>query len=264
MPPPRFAPSCRRVMAASHGRRPRLRRACRRSSSACAIEVFALAAPRARRRLVVRGAVFAERPGRSARSAASASTCRTGSRRSTTPAPSILIGTPDVRGRPAAAPARRAARRARPRRAARLDLLGRVRARRDRAARRPARRRRTGRYAAAARRALPGGRRRPARALRRRAATLLTSAGTAAGIDLCLHLVRRDHGARGRQPGRPADGRAAAPHRRPGAVRRRARRAAPAGRPGRPHVMQWALERLDERIGVPELAARRAPVDRGR
>ena len=56
---------------------------------------------------------------------------------------------------------------------------------------------------------------------------LLTSAGVAAGIDLCLHLLRRDHGVDGGERGRPPDRRRAAPRRRSGAVHRarRARRA---------------------------------------
>ena len=49
---------------------------------------------------------------------------------------------------------------------------------------------------------------------------VLTSAGTGAGIDLCLHLVRSStHGAAVANDGGPAHGGAAAPRRRPGAVR---------------------------------------------
>ena len=60
---------------------------------------------------------------------------------------------------------------------------------------------------------------------------LLTSAGVAAGIDLCLHIVAQRPRRGGRQPGRAADGRRAAPRGRPGAVhpaagRRRADRRA--------------------------------------
>ena len=39
---------------------------------------------------------------------------------------------------------------------------------------------------------------------------VLTSAGTAAGIDLCLHIVRTDHGSGGGRRARPPAGRAAA------------------------------------------------------
>ena len=65
---------------------------------------------------------------------------------------------------------------------------------------------------------------------------LVTSAGTAAGIDAALHLVRRELGQRGRRRHRPPHGRAAAARRRPAPVRRaadpavRARTASP--RPG--------------------------------
>ena len=62
---------------------------------------------------------------------------------------------------------------------------------------------------------------------------VLTSAGTAAGIDLCLHLVRRDHGADDRQPGGAADGRGGAPRRRPGPVHR------PAGAGAGPRTTRW-------------------------
>src|SRR5437764_5160562 len=56
---------------------------------------------------------------------------------------------------------------------------------------------------------------------------ILTSAGSAAGIDLCLHIVRQDFGARGQQSG-PAARRGAASRRRPGAVHRaRGRRRGP-------------------------------------
>ncbi|MCF2434111.1 helix-turn-helix domain-containing protein [Streptomyces thinghirensis] len=51
---------------------------------------------------------------------------------------------------------------------------------------------------------------------------VITSAGTAAGIDACLHIVRKEQGAGGRQPDRPAHGRTAAPGRRSGAVHRTA------------------------------------------
>ena len=61
---------------------------------------------------------------------------------------------------------------------------------------------------------------------------LLTSAGTAAGIDACLHLVRQRARLGDRHEARPPDGRPAAPRRRPGAVRRGAdRRVRPTRRP---------------------------------
>ena len=78
--------------------------------------------------------------------------------------------------------------------------------------------------------AVPGRAARPGRALRRRG-QLLTSAGVAAGLDLCLHVVRRDHGARAGRPDRPADRGGAPPRGRPGAVHR-ARAPAGDGRGG--------------------------------
>jgi len=82
---------------------------------------------------------------------------------------------------------------------------------------------------------------------------VLTSAGTAAGIDLCLHLVRRDHGAA--IANQVARRMVVSPHRTgdqaqfvdaPVAPR-------PAG-DAVADVMAWALERLDERIEVADLA----------
>ena len=83
---------------------------------------------------------------------------------------------------------------------------------------------------------------------------MLTSAGTAAGIDLCLHLVRRDHGAA--IANRVAKRMVVSPHRTGDQAQfvdapvppRDARRTTISA------VMQWALERLDQRIGVPDLA----------
>ena len=60
---------------------------------------------------------------------------------------------------------------------------------------------------------------------------VLTSAGLSAGVDLCLHLIRRDHGSRGRQPRGAALRRTAVARRRPGAVHRAPR--APPGRTSR-------------------------------
>jgi AraC family transcriptional regulator, transcriptional activator FtrA len=82
---------------------------------------------------------------------------------------------------------------------------------------------------------------------------VLTSAGTAAGIDLCLHLVRRDHGAA--VANRVAKRMVVSPHRAGGQAQ-----FVDAPLPPRDHdepvavVMQWALERLDERLEVADLA----------
>ncbi|MGW6915352.1 helix-turn-helix domain-containing protein [Kitasatospora sp. NPDC054939] len=81
-----------------------------------------------------------------------------------------------------------------------------------------------------------------------------TSAGTAAGIDLCLHLARTDHGAA--HAAQLARHMVMPPHREGGQLQY----AAPAP-PDRPAdslapVLDWAAERLHEPIGVPDLAAR--------
>ncbi|WP_371479951.1 GlxA family transcriptional regulator [Kitasatospora sp. NBC_00315] len=84
---------------------------------------------------------------------------------------------------------------------------------------------------------------------------VLTSAGVAAGVDLCLHLVRRDHGS--------AVANAVArtcivPPWREGGQKQYiepARPLAEAG-PGTAAVRSWALEHLDEPLALIELAAR--------
>jgi AraC family transcriptional regulator, transcriptional activator FtrA len=84
---------------------------------------------------------------------------------------------------------------------------------------------------------------------------VLTSAGTAAGIDLCLHLVRRDHGAE--VANRVARRMVVAAHRDGGQAQFIDRPV-----PSRPAddpiagAMEWALGRLPERIGVDDLARR--------
>ena len=82
---------------------------------------------------------------------------------------------------------------------------------------------------------------------------VLTSAGTAAGIDLCLHLVRRDHGAD--VANRVARRMVVAAHRDGGQAQ-----FVDQPVPSRPDddpiagAMDWALGRLPERIGVDDLA----------
>jgi AraC family transcriptional regulator, transcriptional activator FtrA len=82
---------------------------------------------------------------------------------------------------------------------------------------------------------------------------VLTSAGTAAGIDLCLHLIRRDHGAE--VANHVARRMVVSPHRTGDQAQ-----FVEAPVPPRPQddpvarVQEWALERLDERIGVAEMA----------
>ena len=82
---------------------------------------------------------------------------------------------------------------------------------------------------------------------------LLTSAGTAAGIDLCLHLIRRDHGAD--VANRVARRMVVAAHRDGGQAQ-----FVDLPVPSRPAddpvaaSMDWARGRLPERIGVDDLA----------
>jgi AraC family transcriptional activator FtrA len=82
---------------------------------------------------------------------------------------------------------------------------------------------------------------------------LLTSAGTAAGIDLCLHIVRRDHGAE--VANRVARRMVVAAHRDGGQAQ-----FIDLPVPARPAddpiaaAMDWALGRLPERVGVEDMA----------
>ena len=115
--------------------------------------------------------------------------------------------------------ARRAAPRRRPRRLGDERLLGRVRARRRPACSTTASAPPTGATPTSCR---PASRapRSPATRSTSQDGNLLTSAGTAAGIDACLHLVRQEHGSEiatklARRMVVPA-----APRRRPGAVHR--------------------------------------------
>ena len=84
---------------------------------------------------------------------------------------------------------------------------------------------------------------------------ILTSAGTAAGIDLCLHLVRVDHGA---AVANPLARRMVVPAHRDGGQAQFIDRPVPT-RPADDPVaasMEWALARLPDRIGVDDLARR--------
>ncbi len=84
---------------------------------------------------------------------------------------------------------------------------------------------------------------------------VLTSAGSAAGIDLCLHLVRRDHGSE--VANAIARRLVVAPHREGGQAQfiERPVPAEPAtAETAVARTMEWALARLDARIGLPELA----------
>lgn len=82
---------------------------------------------------------------------------------------------------------------------------------------------------------------------------VLTGAGTAAAIDLCLHLVRRDHGASAANS--VARRMVVAPHR-PGGQAQYAERPVPPARADDPveQAIAFALERLAEPISVPDMA----------
>lgn len=85
---------------------------------------------------------------------------------------------------------------------------------------------------------------------------ILTSAGVAAGIDLCLHLVRRDHGAA--VANAVARRIVVAPHRSGGQAQfvERPLPDAPTHLPARgiAATLDWALERLDEPLTVAAMA----------
>ncbi|MGW7277487.1 GlxA family transcriptional regulator [Streptomyces sp. NPDC054844] len=83
---------------------------------------------------------------------------------------------------------------------------------------------------------------------------VLTSAGVAAGIDLCLHLVRRDLGSR--TANQVARALVSAPHRDGGQAQYIQRPLAPdAHGVTLAPTRAWALTRLDEQLTVPRLAA---------
>jgi transcriptional regulator GlxA family with amidase domain len=80
---------------------------------------------------------------------------------------------------------------------------------------------------------------------------IATSAGIAAGIDLCLHLVRRDFGADA--AARVARRMVVAPHR-DGGQAQFLERPILSGAPGMSMTCQWALSRLAEPLTVTEMA----------
>ncbi|MEO5875620.1 MAG: helix-turn-helix domain-containing protein [Streptosporangiaceae bacterium] len=81
---------------------------------------------------------------------------------------------------------------------------------------------------------------------------ILTSAGVAAGLDLCLHLVRRDHGsAVANQVARSC----VVPPARDGGQAQYIQRPVPAPSEGSTSAArQWALERLDQHVSLADLA----------
>jgi AraC family transcriptional regulator, transcriptional activator FtrA len=84
--------------------------------------------------------------------------------------------------------------------------------------------------------------------------SVLTSAGVAAGLDLCLHVIRRDHGAA--FAGRLARRTVVAPHRDGGQAQFVERTIAQPGDAGRSlqATRDWALSRLDAPLDVGTLA----------
>ena len=89
------------------------------------------------------------------------------------------------------------------------------------------------------------------------AGTVLTSAGSAAGIDLCLHIVRRDHGSR---VANAVARRLVTPPHRDGGQAQLIEAPMPAHPDDDPiaSVMTWALERLHEPLHLNALAGLRA------
>lgn len=83
---------------------------------------------------------------------------------------------------------------------------------------------------------------------------VLTSAGVAAGIDLCLHLVRRDHGAE--IAAATARRNVVAPWREGGQAQFVEHRLPEPAGPDTALARAWALEHLDRPLGVEELADR--------
>jgi transcriptional regulator GlxA family with amidase domain len=82
---------------------------------------------------------------------------------------------------------------------------------------------------------------------------VLTSAGVAAGVDLCLHVVRRDHGS---EVANRAARRCVVPPWRDGGQAQYIERPVPEPHDtGTAPVRAWALERLDRPISLAELAA---------
>jgi transcriptional regulator GlxA family with amidase domain len=88
------------------------------------------------------------------------------------------------------------------------------------------------------------------------AGRVLTSAGCASGIDLCLHMIRRDHGT---AVANDVARRTVVPPHREGGQVQYIRRPVPAlSAPATSAAREWALRRLKEPITLGQLAAREA------
>ena len=81
---------------------------------------------------------------------------------------------------------------------------------------------------------------------------ILTSAGVAAGLDLCLHLVRKDRGAA--EATRIARRMVVPPHRAGGQAQFLQRPVPASGGPAIAAVAEWALRHLEHRLTVTDLA----------
>lgn len=84
--------------------------------------------------------------------------------------------------------------------------------------------------------------------------TVLTSAGKAAGMDLCLHVVRRDHGAA--VANELARGLVVPPHRSGGQAQYITQPSPRTEGHGLADLLHWAAGRLDQPLTVPDLARR--------
>ncbi|WP_208024454.1 GlxA family transcriptional regulator [Amycolatopsis pithecellobii] len=82
---------------------------------------------------------------------------------------------------------------------------------------------------------------------------VLTSAGVAAGLDLCLHMIRRDHGAA--VANEVARGTVVAPHREGGQAQFISRPVPEPGVSSTANARAWALRHLDRPLSLRELAA---------
>jgi transcriptional regulator GlxA family with amidase domain len=89
---------------------------------------------------------------------------------------------------------------------------------------------------------------------------VLTSAGVAAGLDLCLHIVRRDHGAE--RANAIARRTVVAPHRSGGQAQFVDRPLPPAAAAGLDATRAWMLEHLDEPLPVRTMARHAALSER--
>ncbi|MEV0261264.1 helix-turn-helix domain-containing protein [Streptomyces sp. NPDC050617] len=85
---------------------------------------------------------------------------------------------------------------------------------------------------------------------------VLTSAGAASGIDVCLHLVRQDHGSE--VAGQVARCCVVPPYRDGGQAQYIERPLPPASETGTGPTRDWALRRLDQSLPLGELAAHAA------